>query len=47
MYLLTKFKKEMPSHEQMMKTHTTETTKILVEWVKSILEYWETTDVYT
>jgi hypothetical protein len=29
-----------------MKTHTTETSKILVEWIKAIIEYWEVTEVH-
>jgi hypothetical protein len=43
MYLVTKIKKELPQHENMMKNHTTETSKILVEWIKAIIEYWEVT----
>ncbi len=29
-----------------MKTHTTETAKILIEWVRAILQYWETAELY-
>lgn len=36
----------MPSYELMLKNHTTETSKILIEWVKSIIEYWQITDFY-
>ena len=39
-YLMIKLKKELPQYENMMKTHTTETSKILVEWIKAIIEYW-------
>ncbi len=46
MYLVTKIKKELPEHENMMKNHTTETSKILVEWIKAIIEYWEVTEVH-
>lgn len=38
--LINRFKKDMPSYELMLKNHTTETSKILIEWVKSIIEYW-------